>query len=65
VAAPKKRCKSGKHTLDASNTGEKGRCLDCKRDYQRVLMRKKRLAEQLGGDMSPQALRRAVNEAGQ
>ena len=50
--------------MTAANIGEKGRCIACKRDYQREFMRAKRQREQLGsGDMSPRSLRQAVNES--
>ena len=62
--AQKKLCRAGKHTVSAANTGERGRCLDCKRDYQREFMRAKRQREQLGDyGMGVSALRKAVKKA--
>lgn len=57
-------CRSGKHKLSASNTGLRGRCLDCKRDYQREYMRSRREREAIDS-ISPRGLRAALDEAGQ
>jgi len=57
----RKTCRSGKHALTAQNTGEKGRCLDCKREYQREFMRAKRQREQLGDSISPASMRQTIN----
>lgn len=62
--AQKKQCRAGKHTQNGSNTGLRGRCLDCKRDYQREYMRNAR-AQQAIDSISPRGLRAALNETNQ
>lgn len=46
-------CRSGKHEKTPENTGRRGECLECHREYQREYMRRKRHLEQFPEDDDP------------